>query len=303
MFDTKHLQAFATLAEHMHFGRAAQALGLSQSTLSAQIRALEEEVGGPLINRSNRTFSLTPVGEVFLQDCQGILSMMLRARRNTDNVLGGTVATLRIGVCSAVISSGIFNEVLGESRRRFPALELIAEENPPATLAKKLSEGRLDLMLGVTYGVNFSVPVFSMPLAAFRAAVVAPAGLDIAARDDAGAEVPDMARIAEHPFVLYENAGCESPPVVDTMLAFHPRKVIRVASVRLMMSYVRDGGCIAMVPEADLWMMPEGTRSLFVPDTYMEAQAVRLATSNSPILLKFFRMLDEMYVRRRVLRP
>lgn len=53
MFDLKHLQAFVVLADRMHFGRAAKLLGISQSTLSTQIRLLEEELGGAVVNRSN----------------------------------------------------------------------------------------------------------------------------------------------------------------------------------------------------------------------------------------------------------
>lgn len=53
MFDPKQMQAFVVLAENMHFGKTAKVLGISQSTLSMQIRSLEEEIGGALINRSN----------------------------------------------------------------------------------------------------------------------------------------------------------------------------------------------------------------------------------------------------------
>ena len=62
MFEPRHLKAYLALVKCMHFGRAAEMLGISQPTLSQQIRMLEEAVGAPLINRSNRTMELTPVG-------------------------------------------------------------------------------------------------------------------------------------------------------------------------------------------------------------------------------------------------
>ena len=67
MFEPRHLKAYLALVKCMHFGRAAEMLGISQPTLSQQIRMLEEAVGAPLINRSNRTMELTPVGRVLLK--------------------------------------------------------------------------------------------------------------------------------------------------------------------------------------------------------------------------------------------
>ena len=68
MYDLKQLRAFTVLAESMHFGNAAVKLGITQSALSQSIRHLEEDVGAPLINRTNRTMALTPLGEAFLLD-------------------------------------------------------------------------------------------------------------------------------------------------------------------------------------------------------------------------------------------
>lgn len=74
-------------------------LGISQPTLSQQIRMLEEAVGAPLINRSNRTMELTAVGRVFAEDAQQILTLMERAKRNAEDILSGEEAEVKLGVC------------------------------------------------------------------------------------------------------------------------------------------------------------------------------------------------------------
>ena len=64
--ELKQLRYFVTVAEELHFSRAAARLHLAQSALSAQIRRLEQEVGGPLLLRSTRQVELTPAGEALM---------------------------------------------------------------------------------------------------------------------------------------------------------------------------------------------------------------------------------------------
>ena len=169
MFDPKQMQAFVVLAENMHFGKTAKVLGISQSTLSMQIRSLEEEIGGALINRSNRTMTLT----TFLTDAQNILAMMECAKKNTKDILDGTVSSLRLGVDRGTISSGIFDAILAESQRRFPQLELCTTEEPPVSLLKALSAGKLDALVTSSYGLEIPKNIVTYTLTEWRAMLVA----------------------------------------------------------------------------------------------------------------------------------
>ena len=149
----------------MHFGRAAEMLGISQPTLSQQIRMLEEAVGAPLINRSNRTMELTPVGRVFAEDAQQILTLMERAKRNAEDILSGEEAEVKLGVCPGTISSGFLINLLAESRRRWPRIKVLTEVSPPTNLAARLSKGQIDIYAGLTTGVDFPQTVTSQVIA------------------------------------------------------------------------------------------------------------------------------------------
>jgi LysR family transcriptional regulator, benzoate and cis,cis-muconate-responsive activator of ben and cat genes len=94
--EVRELVHFTTVADALHFGAAAERLGISQPPLSRSIARLERRLGFPLFHRTTRRISLTPAGEVFLADCRRILADMDGAIRRAQRV--GKSGSLKLAV-------------------------------------------------------------------------------------------------------------------------------------------------------------------------------------------------------------
>src|ERR1700754_1921515 len=86
--ELRQLRYFVTLAEELHFGRAALREHIVQSALSQQVQRLERELGVRLLNRSTHHVELTPAGAAFLVEARQILDHVGRAARAAQNAVG-----------------------------------------------------------------------------------------------------------------------------------------------------------------------------------------------------------------------
>ncbi|HTO58980.1 MAG TPA: LysR substrate-binding domain-containing protein [Pseudomonadales bacterium] len=138
--DLKYLVA---LAEHRHFGRAAQACFVSQPTLSTQIRKLEETLKVTLIERTQRQVILTPVGEAVVAQAQRVLrdvDDLVRIADDNRDPLGGDV---RVGIIPTV-APYLLPRILPIVRREFPKVSIKLTEAQTRVVMRMLSDGDLD---------------------------------------------------------------------------------------------------------------------------------------------------------------
>ncbi len=142
----KHLHYLVSVHKHQHFGNAAKACFVSQSTLSSGIATLENILGSRLIERDNKKLLFTPLAEEVVQQAQQIL---LNVQQLTDKVqyyarpFGGT---LKLGVIPT-IAPFLIPQVLMIVKQEFPELKLFVREGQSNDILKQLKEGELDLVL------------------------------------------------------------------------------------------------------------------------------------------------------------
>lgn len=93
----KHLEYFVAVAEELHFGRAAERLGIAQPPLSRQIKQVEEDLGVLLFNRGRSQITLTQAGEKLFVRAQDILARLADAKLEARRIGQGAEGRLRIG--------------------------------------------------------------------------------------------------------------------------------------------------------------------------------------------------------------
>jgi len=142
----RQLEHLVMLADHSHFGHAAKACHVTQSTLSASIKELENVLQAPLVDRTKRRVVLTPLGLEIVERARRILNEgkdLVEAARAGSEPLSGT---LRMGVI-ATVGPFLLPEVLPRLRRAYPALRLYLVEDLTARLVEELRAGKLDIVL------------------------------------------------------------------------------------------------------------------------------------------------------------
>jgi len=247
--ELRHLRYFLAVADTLHFGRAAQALGIRQPPLSQQIRALEDDLGVSLFDRSSRRVRLTAAGEAFRADAERALDAAAAARRAAQRAGRGDSGGLVLGfVGSATLT--LLPQLLRHFRGLYPDVQLTLRELPTAEQAHALRDGALDvgLLRPPLTGADAEA-VHVEPIAAERLTVALPAGHPLARyRTVTGHQ------LAGEPFVLFpRHLG---PGLYDQIVAycrqagFEPRIAQEAGQMQTIVALVAGGLGVSLVPSS-----------------------------------------------------
>lgn len=143
--EVRQLQIFRALAEELNFTRTAERVHTVQSNVTAQIKALEEELGVPLFDRLGRRVALTDAGRRFQPFALQALAAMEQGERAICNEPSGP---LRISAPESILTYRL-PVVLRNFRRKFPHVEISFVSHIETTLAVELETGKLDLVINM----------------------------------------------------------------------------------------------------------------------------------------------------------
>jgi len=140
------LRYLTAVADLQHFSRAAESCHVAQSSLSAQLRRLEERLGVPLIERTTRFVALTPVGEKVVAHARRIFEEADQIEQLARQRHGTLSSDLRLGVIPT-LGPYILPLFLGVLRQDYPQLQLVLREDLPVNLLAALEVHGLDVLL------------------------------------------------------------------------------------------------------------------------------------------------------------
>jgi DNA-binding transcriptional LysR family regulator len=248
MMELRHLRYFLALAEELSFTRASERVGIAQPPFSQQIRALEQEMGVRLVDRTPRRVVLTEAGTVFAERVRFILSRIGEAVVVTQQIGRG----LSGHICVGFTESGCFHpavtRTLLEFRQAYPALHVTLQENKSTNLVAMIREGTVDAAF-IRPPFEADEVVAYAPLLHEKMVVAVPRGHRLASR-----KATTLAGLSEEVFVFYHRDV--RPGLTDTVIAacersgFRPRLSQEAPQLTSTLNLVAAGLGISIVPES-----------------------------------------------------
>jgi LysR family hydrogen peroxide-inducible transcriptional activator len=237
----KQLRYFEALAQHGHFGRAAQACAISQPALSVQIRELEESLGTELFERAARQIRLTNFGEEFATRVRGILRSVDElgelAMASRDHLVG----RLRIGVIPT-IAPYLLPEIITDLAAANSGIDIQIRESLTPILVRELADGRLDaaiVALPVSEPSLTEVSLFDENFVLVRPVA------------DEGKPVPGHEDLREMKLLLLEEGHCFRDQALSfcNIQSSRPREMLDASSLATLVQMVGAGLGVTLIPE------------------------------------------------------
>ena len=231
------------LARERHFGRAAEACGVTQPTLSAGVRSLEDGLGVVLVNRGSRFIGFTHEGERVLEWARRIVGDARGMRQEIHALKHGLAGHLRIACVPTAL--GFVPDLTAHYRSRHPAVRFTVLSRTSAEILELI--GNLEIDAGLTYVDNEPVGrVRVLPLFREHYRLVTAADGPLADR-----EAVTWGDLAELPLCLL-TPDMQNRRIIDRMLreaGIEPQPVLESNSVILLVTHVRAGGWVTILPE------------------------------------------------------
>jgi DNA-binding transcriptional LysR family regulator len=292
--ELRHLRYFGTVADELHFGRAAERLGISQPPLSTQIRKLEEMLGVRLFDRTSRSVALTDAGEVLRDTLDRVFQALEGALDATLRAAEGETGRVAVAFASSVMFRTL-PAWIRAFRDRYPDIELELRELPTGLQLAALQSGELD--------VGFVREPPPTPGVAFETVMREPLVVAVSRAHPLANRIPEgeglsedrLTDLADEPFVLFPESlapGLHAQVMgLCREAGFEPRVVQASRELYTTVSLVEAGVGITVVPESIRKMGWSGVRYLPLEGVETRIDMAWPAERSRPVVQSFLELV------------
>ncbi|WP_017811133.1 cidABC operon transcriptional activator CidR [Paenibacillus shenyangensis] len=241
--DIRHLQYFIEVARLRSFTKAAEALFITQPTISKTIRSLEEELGAPLFNRVGRSVELTDAGKVIEQQAQNIVKSFHSLSSQLDDLRNLESGHLRIGL-PPMIGSRFFPQIIGRFHQIYPNVTIQLFEDGGKKVESDVVNGSLDIGVTVLPVTENVLEYFSFTEEKLN--LIVPNNHPLAERSEV-----QMSELAEDFFIIFREDFTLHGRIIEACIrvGFHPRIIYESSQWDLISEMVGAGLGVALLPE------------------------------------------------------
>lgn len=237
--EIKQLECFMMVCRELHFTRASEILGITQPTLSYQIKLLEDELGVPLFNRIGKKISLTAAGEILYKHCHTVFSSLAGARREIDELQRAERGTISVAVLIGEINEFV-SRLLGEFYKTHPKLQFTLHGLEDVTKSLILED------------LDFGVTILPLGDERFEQLPLYEEEFYFVARHDhplAGQETIDFDEIRSQKVVMFPKTHrCRQMiDAICSLKGFHLRPQIETTTIESLLLLVGSGGGVSIL--------------------------------------------------------
>jgi DNA-binding transcriptional LysR family regulator len=241
--ETHQLRYFLAVAQTGRFTTAARQCNVSQPSLSIQIAKLEEELAGPLFERTRKGAKLTARGETFLARAKTICEQMEAAREDAQALSGLTLGKVALG-CMPTTGAHLLPPILSAFRKAHPKIQVQLKEESSPDLARDLEQGEVELAILDEAGLR--------PGLDHRTILTEELLLALPVRHPlAGKKNLSLRQVAEEPFILMKSGHGFRQISLDLFrkAGLEPRVVFESGGIETVQALVAAGLGVSLVPQ------------------------------------------------------
>lgn len=244
--ELRQIEMFVETADRRSITAAAQALFVAQPSVSAQMAALERELGTALFDRLPRGVRLTEAGRAVLPHARQILRQVAEIRDTIDALEGLQHGRVIIGTMPTM-TTHIIPTVIKVFRERFPGIDLRVVESSASGILEELAAHRLDL--AVVTNAEGSPQIVAEPLMAEELYAIVPVDDPLAEREEI-----DLCELKDRPFVVLESGFSLRSTLweVCSRAGFSPRIAQEMSSIQGIKGLVEIGLGVSIAPRTSV---------------------------------------------------